>query len=607
MINVIQNGNLYEVSFKYDKNIIYHVKNVSGRRWNPDRKIWTIPKERLGFLLQEFKNTSYEAQIRIVSNEKIGVNESFDTTKEIPNIDISKLKTYVKKGNKLYSHQLDFLKYAIDRQNKGNFSGFLIADEQGLGKTIELMNLALINKKQYKYKHCLIICCINSSKLNWKKEIEDHTNGKETAYILGSRYRRDKKSIRTDTGGKEKYEDLKSGYMFGNKEYEKLPYFLILNIESLRYKDGRSNVITDKIVEMCNSGKINMIAIDEIHKNASPTSQQGKQLLKIKRETGRKVMWMPMTGTPITNKPTDVFLPLKLTDSHSFSSFYKWCQQFCIYGGFGGYEIVGYKNIDKLKEILQDNMIRRLKSDVLDLPPKLYYTEYVENTPYQQKLYAVVTNQIIKERDDILVSLNPMTKLLRLRQVNGNPELIDSTLEVKGLDYIKKNAKLYRLLELLEEIHERGEKVVIFSNWVESLRTLYKFISKKYNVACFTGTMNLSDRESNKNRFINDDKCTVMIGTVGALGTAQTLTVAKNVIFYDEPWTPSDKEQAEDRCHRIGTKDSVNIYTIITTDTVDERVNNILYSKRSVSKYIVDNNKLDLMKNPELFDYLIGG
>ena len=358
---------------------------------------------------------------------------------------------------------------------------------------------------------------------------------------------------------------------------------------------------------MCNSGKINMIAIDEIHKNASPTSQQGKQLLKIKRETGRKVMWMPMTGTPITNKPTDVFLPLKLTDSHSFSSFYKWCQQFCIYGGFGGYEIVGYKNIDKLKEILQDNMIRRLKSDVLDLPPKLYYTEYVENTPYQQKLYAVVTNQIIKERDDILVSLNPMTKLLRLRQVNGNPELIDSTLEVKGLDYIKKNAKLYRLLELLEEIHERGEKVVIFSNWVESLRTLYKFISKKYNVACFTGTMNLSDRESNKNRFINDDKCTVMIGTVGALGTAQTLTVAKNVIFYDEPWTPSDKEQAEDRCHRIGTKDSVNIYTIITTDTVDERVNNILYSKRSVSKYIVDNNKLDLMKNPELFDYLIGG
>lgn len=607
MINVIQNGNLYEVSFKYDKNIIYHVKNVSGRRWNPDRKIWTIPKERLGFLLHEFKNTSYEEQIRIVSNEKIGVNESFDTTKEIPNIDISKLKTYVKKGNKLYSHQLDFLKYAIDRQNKGNFSGFLIADEQGLGKTIELMNLALINKKQYKYKHCLIICCINSSKLNWKKEIEDHTNGKETAYILGSRYRRDKKSIRTDTGGKEKYEDLKSGYMFGNKEYGKLPYFLILNIESLRYKDGRSNVITDKIVEMCNSGKINMIAIDEIHKNASPTSQQGKQLLKIKRETGRKVMWMPMTGTPITNKPTDVFLPLKLTDSHNFSSFYKWCQQFCIYGGFGGYEIVGYKNIDKLKEILQDNMIRRLKSDVLDLPPKLYYTEYVENTPYQQKLYAVVTNQIIKERDDILVSLNPMTKLLRLRQVNGNPELIDSTLEVKGLDYIKKNAKLYRLLELLEEIHERGEKVVIFSNWVESLRTLYKFISKKYNVACFTGTMNLSDRESNKNRFINDDKCTVMIGTVGALGTAQTLTVAKNVIFYDEPWTPSDKEQAEDRCHRIGTKDSVNIYTIITTDTVDERVNNILYSKRSVSKYIVDNNKLDLMKNPELFDYLIGG
>ena len=68
---------------------------------------------------------------------------------------------------------------------------------------------------------------------------------------------------------------------------------------------------------------------------------------------------------------------------------------------------------------------------------------------------------------------------------------------------------------------------------------------------------------------------------------------------------PSDKEQAEDRAHRIGTKYPINIYTLITKDTIDERVEDILYTKSGISKYIVD-NKLDIRKNPELFDLLIG-
>ena len=83
-----------------------------------------------------------------------------------------------------------------------------------------------------------------------------------------------------------------------------------------------------------------------------------------------------------------------------------------------------------------------------------------------------------------------------------------------------------------------------------------------------------------------------------------TLTVANNVIFYDEPWNATDKEQAEDRVHRIGTSQSVNIYTIITKGTVDERVHDIIFTKSGVSKYIVDGS-LDIHSNPELFDLLL--
>lgn len=603
MIYCKQSEDTYEIRFQYNQDIISMVKNVPGRRWVPESKMWTIPKDKLGWLLNEFKGTAYESQLQVFSDDDINVNQTLDVTQDIPQVDISKIPFYVVEGGKPYKHQLDFMKFAIDRQLRGHKSGFILADEMGAGKTLEVMNLALYNKKQYKFKHCLIICCVNSAKYNWKRDIELHTNGKESPYVLGTRLRRDGRE-RPANSSQEKFEDLKVFKKYGKRGGEDLPFFLILNIEALRYKSGRTYPISDTLIKLMSSGKISMVALDEIHKNTSPSSMQGKQLLRIKKNVKAGVQWIPMTGTPITNKPTDVFLPLKLIDAHSYTSYFKWCQEFCIYGGFGGYEIMGYKNIPKLKTMLQGNMLRRLKSDILDLPPKIYFTEYIENTSYQQKLYDDVVQEIWNQKDDILSNLNPMTKFLKLRQVNGSPELVDFNLDISSKDYISKNSKLQRLMELLEDIHDRGEKVLIFSNWVEPLRTLYQYISKKYKVCCFTGTMKPEDRERHKEVFINNPNYTVMLGTVGAMGTSHTFTVARNVIFYDEPWTPSDKEQAEDRCHRVGTQDSVNIFTLITSNTVDERVHDILYTKKGVSQYIID-NKLDLRKNPKLFDLLL--
>ena len=212
---------------------------------------------------------------------------------------------------------------------------------------------------------------------------------------------------------------------------------------------------------------------------------------------------------------------------------------------------------------------------------------------------------MISERSSVIKSLNPLAKFLHLRQVNGSPELVDNSISIDDKDYLKKNAKLSRLLELLDDIlAEPSEKVVIFSNWVEPLRTLYRYVSKHYKVCCYTGTMSADDREKHKAAFINDPERRIMMGTVGALGTSHTLTVARNVIFYDSPWNPADIEQAEDRCHRPGTTDSVFVYSLITKGTVDEKVHEILSKKEGTANYIVD-NELDLRSHPELFDLLL--
>jgi SWI/SNF-related matrix-associated actin-dependent regulator 1 of chromatin subfamily A len=211
---------------------------------------------------------------------------------------------------------------------------------------------------------------------------------------------------------------------------------------------------------------------------------------------------------------------------------------------------------------------------------------------------------MIMHKDEIVTAVNPIVKFLKLRQVNGNPELIDNTLTIDKA-YLTKNSKMVRLIDLVDTILENGEKVVIFSNWVESLRTVYKFLAKDHKVCCYTGTMQPDVREAQKQQFINNPDCQIMIGTIGALGTSHTLTVARNVIFYDLPWNQATTEQAEDRCHRTGTTETVNIYYLITKDSVDEKVYNLIMQKDGVSKYIVD-NELVIKDNPQLFEFLLG-
>lgn len=604
MITIKQNDQVYEIYFKYDPTLINLIKLVPGSHWIPSSKHWIIPKDKLGFLLGKLKGTMYEDVVNILSDEEINKNAAMESDTKIPNFQLPESEKFlVKAGSKPFKHQIDFMKWSLYRQYvENNRHGFILADEQGLAKTCELMNLAIHNRKYLRFKRCLIICCVNAAKYHWKSDIIEHTQGKYHPYILGSRKKRNG-SYRYDIGSKEKLEDLSCLHVFGNVNNSILPYFLIINVESLRYRNKNKFPIADAIIQLINSGEISMVAIDEVHKNTSPTSLQGKQIIRIKKETKDRAMWIPITGTPIVSKPTDVYLPLKLVDGHSYSSYYSWNREFCISSNYGQSDIIGYKNIPYLKQLVECNMIRRLKSNVLDLPPKLYYTEYVENTPYQRKLYNDVVEDVITNREQIVSSLNPLSKLLRLREVNGFPEAIDDSITISDSTYSKYNAKYARLLDILSDIHERKEKVIIYSNWIRPLKTLYQLLSSKYNICVYTGELDESTRNEQKDKFLHDDNYTVFLGTIGALGIMHTLTVANNIIFYDEPWTAVDKVQAEDRVHRISATCPINIYTLITKSTIDERVHEILYKKQAISNYIVDN--IDIYSNPELFNLLL--
>ena len=328
-----------------------------------------------------------------------------------------------------------------------------------------------------------------------------------------------------------------------------------------------------------------MVAIDEIHKCKNPSSQQGKGILKLQPECR-----IAMTGTPVMNNPLDLYIILKWL-GYEKHAFYSFKNHYCIMGGFGGYEIVGYRYMDELEERLKEFMLRRLKEDVLDLPEKLYINEYVEMTPKQAQIYREVSADIQANIDRIQMSNNPLAELIRLRQATGYTGILSSD--------IKESAKLDRLEELVEDILSNANKCVIFSNWTQVTQVICQKLKSKYDCIEITGEVSDKDRAIAVDRFQNDPNVKVAIGTIGAMGTGITLTASTNVIFVDEPWTMASKQQAIDRCHRIGTTGNVTIYTLMCKDTIDERIHDIVEKKGAISDAIVDGkivgNKTELL------------
>ena len=556
------------VSFPFSYEVLNIVKNRRIRMYNPDTKVWEIPEIDFNMLTSALTEAGYNY---------VFTDKSAETEKEQPKVyEPLHLPEDVEFKTEPYEYQKYAVAYGLNHDN------FLLGDTMGLGKTKEMLDLAVYRKKKGLIKRCLIICGVNTLKYNWLSEIKKHTN--EEGWILGTRY--DKKGKPVVKGSKEKMEDL-----------DNLPdcTFIITNVETLRANEkvGRSREFTfvNRINELVEQGEISMILVDEAHKCRNVQSQQGKALLKLKAPYK-----VPMSGTFFYNSPLDLYVPLSWIgeEQHSYWQFKNY---YCILGGFNDTEVVGTKNLDKLRAILDRCMLRRTKEEVLDLPPKNRITEYVEMSDAQTKVYNAVLSMLREDVDKIKASNNPLAQLIRLRQATGYTGILSSTVE--------ESAKLDRMEELVEELVLNNEKVVVFSQWEQITAEAKKRLAK-YNPLYITGAVSDYDREIMKNKFQDDDVHNVMIGTIGAMGTGLTLTRASTVIFLDSPWTMSDKEQAEDRLHRIGAVKTVNIITLVSKDTIDEKIEEIVYNKGEMGDYIID-GKIRKEKVEAIIDSVLWG
>lgn len=327
-----------------------------------------------------------------------------------------------------------------------------------------------------------------------------------------------------------------------------------------------------------------------VHNCKNPGSQQGKALLLLSKHIK---YFLGLTGTMLVNSPLDAYVPLKCCEGE-IANLTQFKSRYCVFGGYGNYSVVSYKHLDELQRKIDKKSIRLRKDEVLNLPPKIYTDEYLEMDKEQAKLYTEVLSNIIDNIDSVTLSLDPLGQLIRLRQVTAHTSILSNT--------INKSVKLDRLKEILEDLVVNGEKALIFSNWTKVTDILYKELAE-YNPAIITGKV--FDRDRQQDKFMKDDSCKIMICTVGAAGVGLTLTAASTVIFFDEPWSSAERSQCEDRTHRIGTKGSINVITLMCNDTIDTHVHKILTRKGAISDAVVD-HKYSL-KDEAIIRYLVTG
>jgi SNF2 family DNA or RNA helicase len=419
---------------------------------------------------------------------------------------------------------LEHQKLAIEKLLANN--KFILADDMGLGKTTS----AVIGALESGAKKILIVCPA-SLKINWEREIKNYSN-RRTLIVEGRKW----------------------GSTFD---------FYIINYDIIKNYHTTENSEDSDDFKLIVNEKFDLAIVDEAHYISNKDSQRSKLLTDI-LETIPKV-WL-LTGTPMTSRPINYFNLLKIVDSPLTLNWQSYVYRYCAgyqfrVGNRKIWNTSGASNLDELRDRTKNLVLRRMKTDILDLPEKIITPVFLDlkSTFYDEELedFMRITSEN-KNNESISVTIN---RLMKIRQI----------IAIEKIPYT---------CELIDKFLEQGKKVIVLTNFTATLEMIYEKYKK--NSVTLDGRMTKNKKQENVDKFQNDDKIKIFIGNIKAAGVGITLTAAEGVIMNDLSFVPSDHSQGEDRAYRYGQKNSVLVYYPIFENTIERIVYNILNKKKNV-------------------------
>lgn len=535
------------------------LKNIGGLRWNRTTRCMVGPVS-LNLLDGLARYYKLPADME-TKRQRLGKTRREIDAERLAE-DPAPLLPYPVKAN-LYKHQIRGANMALrafgalDAKTPGGGFGELF--EMGCGKTLTTIAVAGALYNLGKIDRVLVVAPTSVCSV-WPHDLNQFaTFPWEARVLLGDKKKR-----------------LKALNELENWPFKALR-IAVINYEST-HRDG--------IFEALAAYKPDLIVCDESQRIKNPSAAQSKALHKLGDAAPFRMI---LSGTPVQNNAVDLYSQYRFLDPAVYgANFYAFKNRYCIMGGYGQHQIVGYRNMDELVEKEHSVAYRITKEECLDLPQQTFINRYVQFTDAEQAIYEQLRKSSFLELEtgENVTATTILTMYLRLMQLTGGFLTADESTRPKQVN----TAKLDALTDIVDDyVVDAGKKLVIFARFRAEIAAIENLLRlRKIQYGSIYGDVPMEERGKIVEDFQTNPDTKVFVAQIQTAGLGITLHAASTAVFYSYDYNYANYAQALARIHRIGQRLPVTYIHLVVDGSIDEKILAALENKEDMAKTVVD-------------------
>lgn len=545
------------------------LKNISGLRWNRTTRCMVGPVS-LNLLDGLARYYKLPADME-TKRQRLGKTRREIDAERLAE-DPAPLLPYPVNAN-LYKHQIRGANMALrafgalDAKTPGGGFGELF--EMGCGKTLTTIAVAGALYNLGKIDRVLVVAPTSVCSV-WPHDLNQFaTFPWEARVLLGDKKKR-----------------LKALNELENWPFKALR-IAVINYEST-HREG--------IFEALAAYKPDLIVCDESQRIKNPSAAQSKALHKLGDAAPFRMI---LSGTPVQNNAVDLYSQYRFLDPAVYgANFYAFKNRYCIMGGYGQHQIVGYRNMDELVEKEHSVAYRVTKEECLDLPQQTFINRYVQFTDAEQAIYEQLRKSSFLELEtgENVTATTILTMYLRLMQLTGGFLTADESTRPKQVN----TAKLDALADIVDDyVVDAGKKLVIFARFRAEIAAIENLLRlRKIQYGSIYGDVPMEERGKIVDDFQTNPDTKVFVAQIQTAGLGITLHAASTAVFYSYDYNYANYAQALARIHRIGQRLPVTYIHLVVDGSIDEKILAALENKEDMAKTVVDSWR-EVLTSPE--------